>query len=318
MARACESDIEREAILREQDTSTNHVFGHGKKTVIAVSFALLLVGAFAMALSGARAGPALVAPARKSLLQEVSATSAQLSQGMASTASDDGNDDWAPSCKCVTTSPTWMNTTRTVPKCIFIDLGAAGGNTLDKFLNNGYGHVSNCPSAGQWEAWLVEANPHFTDRLKQTEQAHPGLVHPLASTAAYACDDNVSFSLDGAVGGCDECGSSMKRRHFLSGPATQIVTVPTVNVNQLLAEHTIPEDYVILKIDIEGAEYDIFPCLANSPHAHLLDAIYLEEHPYLQSRANSTPTEYASAKATLHQMLSVSPKYFPMTYATMS
>jgi len=308
MARACDY-AEVEHMSEEQDSPTNHVLGFGKRTMIAGVFAVVMVGALAMALSSGRAGPALVVPARKSLLQEISSTSAELGGGMASK----GDDDWAPNCTCVTSSPTWVSTARTTPKCIFIDLGAAGGNTFQSFINNGYGPVANCPSGGQWEAWLVEANPHFDARLKEVEDNYPN-AHALSSTAAYACNSTVKFSLDPAAGGCDECGSSMKRHSFRSGSATQIVSVPTINVNQLLAEHTIPEDYVILKSDIEGAEFDIFPCLAKSPHAHLLDAIYLEEHLYLQNRANSTPAEYALAKTELTNM----GIHFPAGYATVS
>merc|ERR1719321_1852257 len=58
----------------------------------------------------------------------------------------------------------------------------------------------------------------------------------------------------------------------------QQVTVPTVNVIQLIAENTIPQDYVVVKMDIEGAEWDILPCLADSPAASLIDTLYLENH----------------------------------------
>ena len=46
---------------------------------------------------------------------------------------------------------------RTEPRCVFIDLGAADGNTFDSFLANGYGPVKNCPRHGEWQAILVEA-----------------------------------------------------------------------------------------------------------------------------------------------------------------
>lgn len=49
-----------------------------------------------------------------------------------------------------------LKSPRTEPKCVFIDLGAADGNTFDSFLANGYGPVKNCPHR-QWQAILVEA-----------------------------------------------------------------------------------------------------------------------------------------------------------------
>ena len=75
-----------------------------------------------------------------------------------------------PSCSCEANSPSWKKTARTQPKCIFIDLGAADGNTFDSFIANDYGPVKNCPHGGEWEAILVEANPIFAQKLKALEE----------------------------------------------------------------------------------------------------------------------------------------------------
>merc|ERR1719409_1006068 len=61
-------------------------------------------------------------------------------------------------CQCVASDPSWKACTRTVPECVFIDLGAADGNSFNVFLSNGYGKVAQCPSV-KWSAVLVEANP---------------------------------------------------------------------------------------------------------------------------------------------------------------
>merc|ERR1719498_1615340 len=99
-------------------------------------------------------------------------------------------------CACDLNAGSWVATTRTQPKCIFIDLGAADGNTFRDFLNNRYGPVANCPSGGQWEATLVEANPRFNQKLKQVEAANAGKVHAKSSTAAYMCEAKTTFYLD--------------------------------------------------------------------------------------------------------------------------
>eukprot|EP00913_Durusdinium_trenchii_P024032 g22570.t1 len=49
-------------------------------------------------------------------------------------------------------------------------------------------------------------------------------------------------------------------------------------------ESVIPEDWVMLKIDIEGAEYDVMPCLAEFKEAELIDEIFLEEHWWFPDR----------------------------------
>ncbi|CAK0885202.1 unnamed protein product [Prorocentrum cordatum] len=95
-------------------------------------------------------------------------------------------------CACEPHSSSWVRCQRTVPKCVWIDLGAADGNTLKAFLNNQYGPVGNCPSAA-WEAMLVEANPRFNAPLQEMASRWPGMVHLFESTAAYMCPAQTSF-----------------------------------------------------------------------------------------------------------------------------
>jgi len=198
----------------------------------------------------------------------------------------------APPCQCQPDNVAWVPTVRTVPKCIFIDLGAADGNSFNQFLANAYGPVASCPS-GQWEALLVEANPQFTPALQAVAAQHPGLVHAYGSTAAYMCQGTTSFSIDPDAAN-NHWGSSMKTNHG----STQ-VTVPTVNVAQLLAENVMQGDWVILKVDIEGAEYDVMPCLAQMPKAGLMDIIFLEEHEWLQGNAAYSKPQYDASLASL-------------------
>ena len=47
------------------------------------------------------------------------------------------------------------------------------------------------------------------------------------------------------------------------------VKVPTRNVIRLIAETTIPSDWVIVKVDIERAGFDLVPCLAPFQQASL-------------------------------------------------
>lgn len=197
-------------------------------------------------------------------------------------------------CQCQANDPSWKTTSRTVPKCIFIDLGAADGNSFQAFLNGAYGPVGNCPSGGQWEAYLVEANPNFSPTLMNIAAAMPGAVHNYAATAAYMCQGQTSFTID-ADPTHNHWASSMKDARV----GSQSVTVPTVNVIQLLAESVLPTDWVILKVDIEGAEYDVIPCLAQYAHATLIDQLYVEEHPWLSAGAAYTTQQYQASIAAI-------------------
>merc|ERR1719217_1603697 len=100
----------------------------------------------------------------------------------------------ATPCTCEVSNKAWKPCARTVPRCVFIDLGAADGNTFNFFMNNGYGDVGNCPS-GQWSAVLVEANPRFNDQLGAIGTQNPSNLKVMSATAAYMCEAQTSFYL---------------------------------------------------------------------------------------------------------------------------
>eukprot|EP00933_Yihiella_yeosuensis_P068094 TRINITY_DN733_c0_g1_i2.p1 TRINITY_DN733_c0_g1~~TRINITY_DN733_c0_g1_i2.p1 ORF type:complete len:261 (+),score=75.78 TRINITY_DN733_c0_g1_i2:138-920(+) len=223
----------------------------------------------------------------------------------------------APPCTCVANDASWKKTSRTEPKCIFIDLGAADGNTFDEFIADDYGPVENCPSGGKWEALLVEANPIFSKKLQAIEKnmkgSDKGIVKAYADTAAYSCAGETSFFID-----VDKThnywGSSMSEAApdaIKSGKKK--VTVPTLNVNRLVYENTIPDDYVILKVDIESAEYEVVPCLANFKDASLVDRMELEEHTWFPSVTKEMKVKMAESKKKLTSKGVQIPAYFSNT-----
>lgn len=216
-----------------------------------------------------------------------------------------------PPCTCVNWSDTWIPCMRTQPRCVFIDLGAADGNTFNVFMTGGFGPLGNCPSS-QWSAVLVEANPHFNGALTNIQNQHAGAVSALSSTAAYMCEAHTSFYLD-ADASHNYWGSTMT-----GNAQSQKVTVPTVNLIRLLYENTISADWVIVKMDIEGAEYDILPCLAHATPAVLIDQLYVEQHyKHLQQSEGLVGTSYdqmEAAKNTLRARgIQLPDKYFSNT-----
>jgi FkbM family methyltransferase len=208
--------------------------------------------------------------------------------------------DNAP-CKCIANDPSWKKTSRTEGRCIFIDLGAADGNTFEEFLTDGYGPVRDCPNGGKWEAFLVEANPQFSPKLKALEKNLAGEVHSFAETAAFDCKGETSFFIDEDATH-NHWGSSM----FHSAPdvknGKRKVTVPTMNVAQLIAENVIPEDWVMLKVDIESAEYSVIPCLAEFKQVNLVDRLYLEEHHWFASVTEDMKEAMVQSKKKLQAL----------------
>eukprot|EP00928_Gymnodinium_smaydae_P093435 TRINITY_DN775_c0_g2_i1.p1 TRINITY_DN775_c0_g2~~TRINITY_DN775_c0_g2_i1.p1 ORF type:complete len:274 (-),score=73.01 TRINITY_DN775_c0_g2_i1:88-909(-) len=263
--------------------------------------ALAMLSASASAAVFSRQAPASQDPAAAALRGAASPQAVSAANATASTSS------LAPQCGCQKADPSWATPTRTVPKCIFIDLGAADGNSFASFLSDKYGPVANCPN-GQYEAWLVEANPGFSAKLQAVQGQHPNQVHALGAHAAYMCEGQTSFHLD-LDPTHNHWGSSMGRK--LEGG--QMVTVPTVNVIRMLHEKTIPGDWVMIKMDIEGAEWDVLPCLAEAADASLVDRLFMEVHPAEWSSTGTTQAVFDKAKATLKSKGVDIPDYFSQT-----
>jgi FkbM family methyltransferase len=220
-----------------------------------------------------------------------------------------------PNCNCKTSDPAWKPCSRTTPRCVFIDLGAADGNSFNYFLKNGYGNVLNCPSV-QWSAVLVEANPRFDSPLAAVGKQHQNALTVMSSTAAYMCEAKTSFFLDTVNTEKNFWGSSMSQNHpdVKRSGGQQKVTVPTVNLNKILFEETIPGDWVMVKMDIEGAEFDVLPCLSKAPSATLVDRLYLEQHDPSWGNTGTTLEQMEAAKNELRNKGVDIPNYFSQTF----
>jgi len=183
-----------------------------------------------------------------------------------------------PPCKCEVFNPAWKWPRKREPACLFIDLGAADGETYLAFTQHSkkwsFNYNTGKYNSRDCFAYLMEANPKFTKNL---EHFRASRVYPMTKTAAYMCDKpRERFYLD--TTGPSGWGSSLDGRHEAVRNRKEGVDVELYNLMRLLQENALPEDTVVVKMDIEGAEYDILPCLANSPAAGLIDTLYLEDH----------------------------------------
>lgn len=181
-------------------------------------------------------------------------------------------------CQCEVFNQNWKWPHKRAPACLFIDLGAADGETYLAFTQHSKKWSFNYDT-GPFKkqdcfAYLMEANPKFNMNL---EHFRTDRVYPMTKTAAYMCDKpREKFYLDST--GPSGWGSSLDDQHEAVQTKKQGVDVELYNLMRLLQENALPEDTVVVKMDIEGAEYDILPCLANSPAAGLIDTLYLEDH----------------------------------------
>ncbi|CAJ1393106.1 unnamed protein product [Effrenium voratum] len=206
-------------------------------------------------------------------------------------------------CQCQGDTSSIPRPTRTKNKCVFIDLGAADGNSYKTFLQGLYGNIADCPNQ-EYEAILVEANPNFKAALDGVAaQSVPGKEVHAMMNGAFMCEADTTFHVTPAT-----AASSMAPQ-----PYGQDVHVHLINVIQLIKKWTIPGDKVLLKVDIEGAEFDIIPCLAQSDVLSSDITAFVEEHYFLggvqRSMSGVTDAEYNAAKETLKSKGVKMPQY---------
>ena len=157
---------------------------------------------------------------------------------------------------------------------IFIDLGANDGESTSYFLKKPEGshtdsvatqggsadsYIRGLGSSGDWEIVVFEANTNFTRQLNtlkhkvmESKMAKKFTVH--AGTAIAKSSGTISFIIDNPFAG-SAGATTMPESTSAVGPHFEI---PAIGITDLFHSMKIKhEDFVVLKMDIEGAEFDL-------------------------------------------------------------
>ncbi|KAM0739662.1 hypothetical protein ACQRIT_004846 [Beauveria bassiana] len=186
------------------------------------------------------------------------------------------------------------------PRYIFVDLGANGADSLETFLETPEAKFKYDFPAPQWathddaEIFLFEANPVFNDALVHARQKYAAVgkaitIYP--STVVDTTDGLRTFYLDEVNEDHNYWGSSTYKNHpdaiASGGKGTEL---SAINIARWLLMNTLPHDFVVIKMDIEGAEYDIVPHLVKMRTWTVIDVLLVEWHGHL-------PTDEARQEA---------------------
>jgi FkbM family methyltransferase len=177
---------------------------------------------------------------------------------------------------------------------VFIDLGANKGDSVSAFLgidNTGIKFPMLLDQKQidrvKWDIFIFEANPVFDQTLihlkKQIESRHN--VYLYNSTASWIYDGFIEFYLDTVNKKDNYYGSSLKKDHpdvIKSGKNK--VKIPCVDVAKLIKRRNYTkEDFIIVKIDIEGSEYELLLHFIRENILDLIDLMPIEYHSNLAS-----------------------------------
>lgn len=100
----------------------------------------------------------------------------------------------------------------------------------------------------------------------------------------YVCQhtgEHLGYDLKSG-GATNIMGNDWKKPHYIKDKdLDKSINVKCINFSNYLKENISKDDYVICKMDIEGAEYDVLGNLIDDDTIDLIDEIYIEWHNHL-------------------------------------
>ena len=145
-------------------------------------------------------------------------------------------------------------------KKVFIDGGAHFGESITFFKEN-YADYKD------YELHLFEPNPDFYDKLTSIEDC------TFHSTAIWVEDDVIDF-----YKGWDLSGTVIRSKTSGNLDKDNPVCVTSIDLSKWIISNFSLNDYIILKLDIEGAEYEVLEKMIRDNSISYVDKLYIEFH----------------------------------------
>ena len=154
---------------------------------------------------------------------------------------------------------------------VFIDGGANLGQSAEAFC-------SGQSDAEEYEIFCFEPSQDEMNLLKPLRNKLAKLEEQvkeitLINKTIWIEDGEVTFYDKGT-----ESNSIIFRDQFINNPNVKKITVESVNFSKWIQDNFTKDDHIILKLDIEGAEYEVFNQLCEDGIITWFDKIYAEIH----------------------------------------
>ena len=190
------------------------------------------------------------------------------------------------------------------PAQVYLDIGANDGLSAMRFFG-----VPGLPPvkdpdmhakvrSGKWHVVLMEASIRLREHIEWTvrdleDMGHTvQLLNPMAISTVHG--ENITFFIDNwwadTHAATTVAGSKSNSGEMVSVPAVDLMHLCTEMVLGGLTE----EDTVVVKIDIEGAEYDVLLGAMDQGVPALWDELYVEFHHDNEWTIKGTPMEAPS------------------------
>jgi len=168
----------------------------------------------------------------------------------------------------------WKSSRRiTKMKKVFLDCGANDGCSVRKFKNK----ISNWK---EYEIFSFEANEIFYKDIEQTGAT-------LIKKAVWIADEEVDFfvvSVDkygrqGSRTGASTLNKEKSQWNLQTHKEVQTKKVQALDLSVWILQNFSKKDEIILKMDIEGSEYDVLEKMVDDGSMSFINELWIEFHP---------------------------------------
>lgn len=149
---------------------------------------------------------------------------------------------------------------------IFVDLGAYDGDSIRYFMSR--------PDAREYDIYAFEPNRKFHQQLADLWLEYPNIVL-LSQEAAWIEDTQLEFAVDQAE---SPMGSTLMPGKVEMWDKSVKQTVQAFDFPTWL-EQFADDDYVIVKMDCEGAEFPILYKMLKDGNITVMNELWCEFHP---------------------------------------
>lgn len=149
---------------------------------------------------------------------------------------------------------------------IFIDCGAYSGDSIEEFKN--WSKLA-FPGKHNWQLYAFEPNPKFKNYW--ANQTHENLT--FSDMAVWVADEELDFAVDQSE---TPLGSSLltDKTNIKDSPK---IKVQAFDFSEWLKQFK--DDFVVLKIDIEGAEFAVLDKMIKDGTDKIPNTMMVEFHP---------------------------------------
>lgn len=167
---------------------------------------------------------------------------------------------------------------------VFLDCGANDGCSVRKFIAERNDYLD-------FEVYSFEPNKslnycfeEFRKKLKSNFNLFNLAVSDNNSFTIFY--DNPDYNVAGTI-------NEFKGQQSLEGSMGHVPDkifqkkVKCLRISEWIKENFSTEDYIILKLDVEGSEYEVIPDLLETGAIEYINSLYIEWHPYWCNKESS-------------------------------